>query len=116
LRVLLRVLLLNAWAFAALLAGIASGVTRTDLLLVVPATVMLTSLVTSGGALLGARPLALTLTGGSAALLALLTWGPIVGAVLVVSAVVVADQVTSFLRPPGREGNRPVSGLTKGNT
>lgn len=49
---LIGVLLLTGWLCTALLIGLTAGVTRVDLLLVVPATVMVVCLVTPGASLL----------------------------------------------------------------
>jgi hypothetical protein len=108
-----QVLLLFGWASAALLLGLAAGVTRMDLLLVVPATVMAVALVVTGGARLGALLLAVTLTMLPTVLLAVTTWGRLPGVVPCVTALLVADKVTSFLRQSGRRSTGPFRGLNE---
>ncbi|MCF6467433.1 hypothetical protein FAF44_03260 [Nonomuraea sp. MG754425] len=104
---MLRVFLLVGWACAVFLLGIGAGVTRADLLLVVPAAVMLVALVVTGVTRPGTSRLALTLTIGSAAQLAVTTWGPVAGTLLTVTATVVADMTMSFLRLSGRRSTGP---------
>ncbi|MEW1842649.1 hypothetical protein AB0392_32295 [Nonomuraea angiospora] len=108
-RLLMRVLLLAGWVGAAPLLGLAAGVNRADLLVVVPAAVMLVALVVEAGARLRARLLALPITNLAVTLLAVRTWGLAPGVALVLTAYLVADEITSFLRPPSRRGNRPGS-------
>ncbi|SEU46716.1 hypothetical protein [Nonomuraea wenchangensis] len=105
-RLLMRVLPLVGWVAAAPLLGLAAGVTRADLLLVVPATALAVTLV-AVTVRRRVSPFALAPTITATVLLAALTWGPITGGALCVTAALAADQAMSFLRRPRRRSTGP---------
>lgn len=85
--VLLRSALVAVWLAWSQILGVLAGVSRPDLLVVVPAVVLVTAcLVPLVG--VGARPYAVALTLTAAWLLAVATWGLVSASILLVTACV----------------------------